>query len=99
MISVVSESLLLAFVGGLIGAGLAWLAFDKLKFRAAVTMENLSLAFPDMSEAERKLAFANVYRELTTRIEILVALPVEQLDRLTLQRRVREMGQKPRQPA
>lgn len=28
VISVVSESLLLAFVGGLIGAGLAWLAFD-----------------------------------------------------------------------
>lgn len=33
VISVVSESLLLAFVGGLIGAGLAWLAFDG--FRAA----------------------------------------------------------------
>ena len=33
IISVVSESLLLAFVGGLIGAGLAWLAFDG--FRAA----------------------------------------------------------------
>jgi len=28
VISVVSESLLLAFAGGLIGAGLAWLAFD-----------------------------------------------------------------------
>jgi putative ABC transport system permease protein len=28
VISVVSESLLLAFVGGLVGAGLAWLAFD-----------------------------------------------------------------------
>ena len=51
------------------------------------------------SEAERKLAFATVYRELTARIEILVALPVEQLDRLTLQRRVREMGQKRRQSA
>lgn len=33
VISVVSESLLLAFVGGLIGAGLAWLAFDG--YRAA----------------------------------------------------------------
>lgn len=33
VISVVSESLLLAFAGGLIGAGLAWLAFDG--FRAA----------------------------------------------------------------
>ncbi len=28
VISVVSESLMLAFAGGLIGAGLAWLAFD-----------------------------------------------------------------------
>ena len=33
VISVLSESLLLAFVGGLIGAGLAWLAFDG--YRAA----------------------------------------------------------------
>lgn len=33
VISVVTESLLLAFVGGLIGAGLAWLAFDG--YRAA----------------------------------------------------------------
>jgi len=33
VISVVSESLLLAFAGGLIGAGLAWLAFDG--YRAA----------------------------------------------------------------
>lgn len=33
VISVVSESLLLAIVGGLLGAGLAWLAFDG--FRAA----------------------------------------------------------------
>ena len=33
VISVLSESLLLAFTGGLIGAGLAWLAFDD--FRAA----------------------------------------------------------------
>ena len=33
VISVVSESLILAFTGGLIGAGLAWLAFDG--YRAA----------------------------------------------------------------
>ncbi|HSS66665.1 MAG TPA: arsenate reductase ArsC [Gammaproteobacteria bacterium] len=51
------------------------------------------------SEAEKKLAFANAYRELATRIEILAALPIEQLDRLTLQGRVREMGQKTRQSA
>jgi arsenate reductase len=51
------------------------------------------------SEAARKLAFVNVYRELTTRIEILAALPIEQLDRLTLQRRVREMAKEPRETA
>lgn len=33
VVSVVAESLLLAFVGGLVGAGLAWLAFDG--YRAA----------------------------------------------------------------
>jgi putative ABC transport system permease protein len=33
ILSILSESLILAFVGGLIGAGLAWLAFDG--FRAA----------------------------------------------------------------
>lgn len=33
VVSVVTESLLLAFIGGLIGAGLAWLAFDG--YRAA----------------------------------------------------------------
>ena len=47
------------------------------------------------SETERSLAFARIYRELTTRLEILVALPFSQLDRLTLQRRVREMGTNP----
>jgi putative ABC transport system permease protein len=31
IISVLTESLLLALVGGLIGAGLAWLAFDGFK--------------------------------------------------------------------
>jgi putative ABC transport system permease protein len=31
VISVVSESLLLAFIGGLVGAGLAWLAFDGFR--------------------------------------------------------------------
>ena len=51
------------------------------------------------SDAEKTLAFANVYRELTTRLEILVALPMQQLDRLTLERRVREMGRKPRESA
>ena len=55
--------------------------------------------FPDPAEVEgndteRHVAFANVYRELTTRLEIFVSLPIEQLDRLALQRRLREMGRR-----
>ena len=55
--------------------------------------------FPDPAEtegndAERHVAFANVYRELTTRLEIFVSLPIEQLDRLALERRLREMGRR-----
>ena len=44
------------------------------------------------NEAERKIAFADVYRELNNRLEIFVSLPVGQLDRLTLQKRLREIG-------
>ena len=51
------------------------------------------------SDAEKRLAFATVYRELVTRIETLVALPVEQLDRLTLQSRLRELGRESARPA
>lgn len=48
------------------------------------------------SDAEVKRAFDSVYRELSNRIEMLVGLPVRQLDRPALQRRVRQLGQ--RQP-
>lgn len=48
------------------------------------------------SDAEVKRAFDSVYRELSNRIEMLVGLPVQQLDRPALQRRVRQLGQ--RQP-
>ena len=53
--------------------------------------------FPDPAEAkgneaEIRLAFADVYRELTNRLEILDSLPIEQLDRLALQNRLRELG-------
>ena len=44
------------------------------------------------NEAERKIAFAEVYRELSTRLEIFVSLPIGQLDKLTLQKRLRELG-------
>jgi len=47
------------------------------------------------SEAQKRLAFAEVYRELNTRIEIFVNLPMESLDRLALKRRLDEIGRIP----
>jgi len=44
------------------------------------------------TEALRHAAFAQVYAMLGRRIGIFVALPMASLDRLTLQRRVREIG-------
>lgn len=43
------------------------------------------------SAAERRVAFAEAYREIHDRIEVFVSLPVEQLDRFTLQERVRAL--------
>jgi protein-tyrosine-phosphatase len=44
------------------------------------------------SDAERHLAFADAYRMLTNRISVFVNLPIRSLDRLTLQRRLQEIG-------
>ena len=44
------------------------------------------------SEAERRLAFAEAYRMLNNRIGILVSLPMASLDKLSLQRRLDEIG-------
>lgn len=45
------------------------------------------------NEAERRLAFANAFRVLTNRITIFTSLPIASLDRLSLQRRLEEIGQ------
>ncbi len=45
------------------------------------------------SPAEIALAFKDAYRMLNQRIGIFVALPLRALDRLTLQRKLREIGQ------
>ena len=55
--------------------------------------------FPDPAEvkgteAEVRLAFADVYRELANRLEIFVNLPMAQLDRLSLQKKIRELGRR-----
>ena len=53
--------------------------------------------FPDPAavegpEAVIRAAFADVYREIETRIEIFASLPFESLDRLALKRRLDEIG-------
>jgi protein-tyrosine-phosphatase len=46
------------------------------------------------TEAEQRLAFADAYRMLKNRISVFVSLPVASLDRLTLQKRLAEIGQR-----
>jgi protein-tyrosine-phosphatase len=44
------------------------------------------------TEIERRLAFADCYRMLNNRIGVFVNLPLEALDRLSLQKRLDEIG-------
>jgi protein-tyrosine-phosphatase len=44
------------------------------------------------TEQERRKAFLRAFTELSTRINLLLALPVEKLDRLTVQRKLDEIG-------
>jgi len=46
------------------------------------------------SEAEKRLAFADTYRLMSNRISIFVNLPIRSLDRLSLQKRLAEIGRK-----
>ena len=48
-------------------------------------------------EVERRALFADVYGQIHNRVSIFVSLPIDALDRLSLQKRLDEMGQK--QPA
>ena len=45
------------------------------------------------NEAVRRLAFVDTYRLLERRISIFVNLPIASLDKLSLQRRLDEIGQ------
>lgn len=49
-------------------------------------------AAADGTEAERHLAFADAYRMLNNRISIFASLPISALDRLSLQKRLDEIG-------
>ena len=44
------------------------------------------------TDAERHLAFADAYRMLGNRISVFTSLPMQSLDRLTLQKRLDEIG-------
>jgi protein-tyrosine-phosphatase len=44
------------------------------------------------TEAERRLAFADAHRMLYQRISVFTNLPIESLDRLSLQQRVEDIG-------
>jgi protein-tyrosine-phosphatase len=45
-------------------------------------------------EVERRLAFADAYRQLNNRISVFTSLPLTSLDKLSLQRRLDEIGRK-----
>ncbi len=54
--------------------------------------------FPDPAafegtQTEKRAFFQEVFRQIRTRIELFISLPMASLDRLSLQRRLDEMGQ------
>ncbi len=51
------------------------------------------------SEAEVGLAFADAWRMLSNRITLMVNLPIASLDRLSLQKRLEDIGKTQGQPA
>ncbi len=46
------------------------------------------------TDAQKHLAFADAYRQLTNRISIFVSLPIKSLDRIALQKRLDEIGRR-----
>jgi arsenate reductase len=44
------------------------------------------------TDAEKHLAFADAYRQLSNRISAFLALPLASIDRMSLQSRLREIG-------
>jgi arsenate reductase (thioredoxin) len=51
------------------------------------------------NESERRLAFADTLRMLNNRLSIFVSLPMKSLDKLSLQKRLDEIGRTPPVPA
>ncbi len=50
-------------------------------------------------EAEKRALFARVYGYIANRIAIFVSLPIDSLDRLSLQQRLDQIGARQREPA
>jgi arsenate reductase len=48
----------------------------------------------ECSEDERKRAFRHAFHQLDARIRLFIALPIDKLDRMVLQRRADEIGRK-----
>ena len=44
------------------------------------------------TEAERSLAFARAWQMLSTRIQLLLSLPLDKIDRMALESRLKEIG-------
>ncbi|HVC46181.1 MAG TPA: arsenate reductase ArsC [Terracidiphilus sp.] len=56
--------------------------------------------FPDPAavegtDEEKRAAFAQTLRQMRRRVELFLALPVETLDRMALERQMREIGREP----
>ena len=51
------------------------------------------------TESERRLAFSEAYRMLSTRISLLLNLPLASIDRLALKRRLDDIGANQHEPA
>ena len=47
------------------------------------------------AEAEKRERFALIYRQIAARVRILASLPIERLDRLSVQQKVRDIGKTP----
>jgi protein-tyrosine-phosphatase len=47
------------------------------------------------SVAERRAAIADIFRQINTRLSIFINLPLDTLDRMSLQRRLDELGKAP----
>ncbi|WP_420403127.1 arsenate reductase ArsC [Nisaea sp.] len=55
-------------------------------------------ALVEGTEAEKRLAFADAFRMLNTRISIFVNLPIQGLDKLSLQKRLDDIAESGRTP-